>query len=169
MSTKLPDIFNEQTKQSNRKSRKFMNSLNDENSGFYQLTNSKGIPLCDGYDNYGALLKSTPNIPYRFESGQEVDNKSFKNPFELEDQPQTSRKVDFDENEEVFESNTEIDFKRKIVTPNKPKRANLKLSSAAIFKNALQNQKNREEDKICKETFKAQNIRSLTMREVDIY
>lgn len=146
-----------------------MNSLNDENSGFYQLTNSKGIPLCDGYDNYGALLKSTPNIPYKFDTEQVVD-KSFKNPFELDDQLyMSSRKVDFDEKEEVFESNSEIDFKRRIVTPNKPKRANLKLSSAAIFKNTLLNQKNIEEDKICKETFKAQNIRSLTMREVDIY
>ena len=152
LSTKLPDIFNEQKKLSQNNSQKFLSSLSNEDSGFYICTNSRGQPLCDGYDNYGNLLNSTPNTPYTF-SNKVTEEKTFRNPFEYNfalDLP-IKKIVNFDEEKQ-----------------EKPKKISLKPSSANLFKLKLLRRKKEEDDKICDDTFKAQTIRSLTLKEVEI-
>ena len=161
--TKLPDIFNEQKKLSQNNSQKFLNSLSDDDSGFYVCTNSRGQPLCDGYDNYGNLLNSTPNAPYTF-ANKVAEEKTFRNPFEYNfasglDLPNKKR-VNFGEsNDEEVKKNSQGQLKKHSFKP----------SSANLFKLNLMRRKKEEDDKICNDTFRAQTIRSLTLKEVDIY
>lgn len=178
-STNLPEIFKYQKKISQKNWRRFMNSLDNDDSGFYFVTNAKGVPMCDGYDNYGALLKSTQNIPLQggqTQNKQNVNkNKSFKDPF-TRDTPFPSlfakkSEDDFSEcadSERDFDEIHKEDYRKPIQTPNK-RRSNLVPCSANLFKEILQCRKKEEEDKIVNDTFKAQNIRSLTMRPLDIY
>ena len=146
-------------------SRKFINTLGDEDSGFFYLTNAKGLPMYDGLDNYAHLQKSTPNkAKNRFEnSGEDEIKKSeknkWKNPFDRQTPlPVIIKKNKFEDNSEQDEEETTITGPG-LALPN----------SATIFHQVLRQNMQKEEEKILKETFKAQNIRSLTMPSVDIY
>ena len=170
----LPQIFSEQKKLNQMNSKRFINSLNNQDSGLYQLNNSKGQPLCDGLDNYCALLKTTQfkNIPLNKSEKKDVDNKVFRNPFERETPlPSILRKNSTIEtiNEEDDDKPVESVLKKRIETPNKPDIRKFKPSSVNVFKQSIHRQKMEEEDKICHDTFKAQNIRSLTLQLVDTY
>ncbi len=156
-------------------SRRFINSLENKNSGFYQLTNSKGQPLCDGLDNYCALLKTTQykNIPLNKSDLKEVVTKVFRNPFERESPlPSIVRKESIKDVIEEEDEDEPVEYsylKKRIITPNKPTIIKTKPSSVSVFKQTLHRRKLEEEEKICHDTFKAQNIRSLTLRMVDTY
>lgn len=160
----LPEIFNEQKKISERNSKKFLNGLNNDDSGFYYVTNAKGVPMCDGFDNYGALLKTNSNSTQKkFENpGVRKARKSvFRNPFERETPlPSVNLSGKF---ESEVDATLENDDATRMI------KQSLVPSSATLFHQILQDHEKKEEDKICKDTFKAQNIRSLTMRPVDIY
>ncbi len=96
-----------------------------------------------------------------------------RNPFERESPlPSIVRKEsikDVIEEEDEDESVESSYLKKRIVTPNKPSIIKIKPSSVSVFKQTLYRRKLEEEEKICHDTFKAQNIRSLTLRMVDTY
>lgn len=167
----MPAIFDEQKKISQKNSRRFLNSLDNEKSGFYQQTNSKGEPLCDGFDNYCALLESTTkkSTPLsKMETQKTQDSNIFRNPFDRDTPlPILGKKHDREKINEDAKYIT-FDFKKRIETPghNSLKKQS---PSATLFKDTLRRRKLEEENKICNDTFKAQNIRSLTLETVHLY
>lgn len=137
-----------------------MNRLGDEDSGFFYLTNAKGKPMYDGFDNYGHLQKSTLNRPKNcFEQTQSMERRAsekprWKNPFDGQTPlPSIVRKNSIEEEEE--RRTREL--------------ASLVPSSAALFSQAMRRNIELEEEKAQNKSFKAQNIPSLTMPTVDIY
>ena len=58
----------------------FLSLLDKKNSGFYQYNDSKGRPLCDGYDNFGNLSKT--NSTNKQNGNEGIITKGFKDPFE---------------------------------------------------------------------------------------
>jgi hypothetical protein len=171
--TRLPGIFNEQNQQSQTNSKQFLSTLNDENSGFFICTNSKGLPICDGYDNYAALMNATTNTAFKFGSKSKSTNNveasgtSFKDLLDFtvtSVNMQPKKKVNF-ENDQINGSEEKPKSSRRLSR----RKMSEKPSSASLFKQILMHKKREEEDKICRENFKAQNIKSLTLKEINIY
>lgn len=182
--TLLPAI-EEAKKPSVKSTKEFLDSLENENSGFYICTNSKGQPLCDGYDNYGLLLKSNQK---RIEEIPEAT--TFSNPFEtVASTPATPNLKRTTSNASHLISSRSNSNMRKSagsrpsdtsalpMNKNKSKihhvtsfnETKMRHNSAYLFKQILLVKRKEEEEKICNLQLKAQNIRSLTLKPINIY
>ncbi len=114
------------------------------------------------------------NVPLVRSEAKPVVTKLFRNPFERETPlppiiSKNSTDETIDENFDEIKPVETVNLKKRIETPNKPKILKSKPSSANVFKQSIKSREKEEEEKICNDTFKAQNIRSLTLQLVDIY
>ncbi|CAF0868303.1 unnamed protein product [Brachionus calyciflorus] len=140
---------------------KFLNALENEESGFHSYQN------CLGYDNFRNLLSSGTNL-----ASKELTNtekiKIFKNPFnEIETSPpQTPSKFNNSTNNINKKNDFQHDKKRINLNNNNVKRNTPDLD---IKNQLLLEKKKNDDDKMCMDTFKAQNIRSLTFKHITTY
>lgn len=133
---------------------RFLNILQSEDSGFYSYKE------CLGYDNFRYLLKSAKNNPPKIkesEQGSKADQEKFKNPFYHVDikPPQVKKPVQIPISNETNELNSQRSSRRNTISTNDEYEEHLR--------------EEEEDDQVCIDTFKAQNIRSLTFKQLVTY
>jgi hypothetical protein len=176
-------INNEPKRLAPKSTKEFLDSLDEENSGFYICTNSKGKPLCDGYDNY--IVKS--NQITKKSDSEPTEPIVFTNPFESVSPMLLKRPTSEMSNPvtvSVSRSNSNSfssSVKANITTNKSLNRTKLshasfnetssktRNNSTILFKQVLNTKRKEEEEKICNLQLKAQNIRSLTLKPINIY
>ncbi len=177
-------INNEPKRLAPKSTKEFLDSLDEENSGFYVCTNSKGKPLCDGYDNY--IVKS--NQITKKSDSEPTEPIVFTNPFEsvspmLLKRPNSemSNPVTVSvsrSNSNSFSSSIKANITTSNKSLNRPKLSHASFNetssktrnnSTILFKQVLNTKHKEEEEKICNLQLKAQNIRSLTLKPINIY
>lgn len=177
--TILPSIVEKKPTQLSTK--EFLDSLDNENSGFYICTNSKGKPLCDGYDNYGLLLKSNqkktepePTVTGVFTNPFESITSKSHTPAMKRSPSETSTTLSRSSSTNLRKL-SKIDFSnlknrsKLLHTTNSFNESKTRNNSAYLFRQVLLVKRKEEEEKICSLQLKAQNIRSLTLKPVNIY
>jgi hypothetical protein len=188
--------------------RKFINMISDNESGFYNYRNEKGEQVCDGYDNFGALLKTNSNCLRKnpLMTSQRSSQYSFENPFDgsLSNFPQKSTSMDLsnllnESNNNNMNTNNNnsknnlassrnllmdqmesINYEQctqglvnesSLVSSNQKFNSNTSLNSISTsdYNNVYTNRLKDDDEKDCLDTFKAQNIRSLTFKTITTY
>ena len=120
---------------------KFLHALETEETGFQSYKN------CLGYDNFRNLLSSSANISSK-EANDLSKGKAFKNPFNQVSPPATPRVKSGVKKSDLDQLRSTPDSVRQLI---------------------IENRKKDEDDKMCLDTFKAQNIRSLTYKHITTY
>lgn len=183
-------IVNENSRKINDYKKQFIDLIEREDSGFFSYKDSKGQPVCLGYDNYTKRLDATSARTPRPKSNKKKqflrEEHYFSSFPTVNDQPTVS----------LESKNTPVDVETILKrarrsssakSATRPKSSKYPLNdsnwkqanSSTISTNEstlhveddaiLMQKKYDDENKLCDDTFKAQNIRSLTFKPITTY
>ncbi|RMZ99523.1 hypothetical protein BpHYR1_006696 [Brachionus plicatilis] len=132
-------VYVDMHKNSVENKKKFLKAIESDNSGFHSYS------TCLGYDNFRNLLSSSINIASK-EAGEMSKSRIFTNPFNeilLPRAPSSMRSESFSNEKKEEKSKMDDDF--------------------------LADKKKDDDEKMYTDSFKVQNIRSLTFKQITTY